>query len=256
MPACNHLATCLLLAAAAVASFAAPAGAATFNDPEGQSGTGVNDTLATATPLGVLPVDVDSLTVGGFISDVDANDVDFYQFTVAGGPLGVFFDVDLAEDINATDDDDVGLDAQVSIFDAAGTLIANNDDSDFFETGGNNAGTDPGSDSFADHDPFIGELTLGNGTYYAVVSYYSNDPNAFDQDNLTSTSLSFSGDLIDGATPDSTFELDQDPPDADEQNFGTYRLDIRTQFSEVPEPTTLGLLGVGGLGLLARRRRD
>ena len=93
--------------------------------------------------------------------------------TILGGPLGLFFDIDFAEDIGATSDDDEGLDAELWIFNSTGLLLASNDDSNiFFDSGASNAGTDPGSDPFADQDPFIGELVLTPGMYFAAVAFF------------------------------------------------------------------------------------
>jgi hypothetical protein len=108
-------------------------------------------------------------------------------------------------------------------------MIANNDDSDFFEIGGFNAGTDPGSDIFGDHDPSVGELTLDPGTYTVAVAYWANNANAISQPQLEFDSLSESGDSISGATPDATFALDRacDDP-VFEQCVGSYQLQVRT----------------------------
>ncbi|HUO84458.1 MAG TPA: DVUA0089 family protein [Thermoanaerobaculia bacterium] len=152
--------------------------------------------------------------------------------------------------MGASADDDVGLDPEVWIFDSTGTLIAQNDDSDFFEIGPpDNAGTDPGSDPWADHDSFIGELVLPAGTYYAVVTYYDNDASAESQGGYTTTPLSISGDAVSGVTPDATFDNDatcSDPGDPEEQCTGGYQLLIRDQFLFVPPP----IPAVGGFGLL------
>ncbi len=230
------------------------ASANNFDDVEGPASSGLNDSTTTAQALGVLPIDVDSLTVDGVIDQSNPNDVDFYSFTVAGGPVGVYFDIDFAEDIDATDDDDFGLDAALAVFDAAGTLIALNDDSDFFEIGPeDNAGDDPGSDPFADHDPFIGELLLDDGGYFVAVHYFDNEPNAFNaQDAIDFVELFPSGEAVTDATPDASFGLDaecDDPSDPFNQCVGSYRLDIRTQFDEIatiPEPAA-SLLIVAGL---------
>lgn len=220
--------------------------AATSLDIEGADGSGLNDTTATAQTLGVLPIATDSLTVEGFIDSDNPNDVDFYAFTVAGGPVGVFFDIDFAEDIGATDDDDFGLDAALAVFDSAGTLVALNDDSDFFEIGADdNAGDDPGSDPFADHDPFLGELLLDDGGYFVAVHFFGNVPKALnEQDAIDFVSLSQSGERVTDALPDAGFALDadcDDPSDPFNQCVGAYRLDVRTQFEEVavvPEPAS------------------
>ena len=233
----------------------APAGAAVFADAEGVASSGLNDTLETAQDLGVLPRSGDSLTVNGFVDATNPNDVDFYRFEVVGGTLGVFFDVDLANDIGSTSDLDTGLDAALAVFDAAGSLVGYDEDSDFFERGTDNAGTDPGSDPFGDYDPFIGELTLAEGSWLVAVAYYLNEPLALPKDPATGgTPLSFSGFSYSGFAPEAGFELDRDPLDFDSDETGTYRLDVRTTFLEVPEPATAAALAAGSALLLGRRR--
>jgi len=120
--------------------------------------------------------------------------------------------------------------------------IATNDDSDFFLIGVYNQGSDPGSDPFADHDPFIGGLDLSAGTYYVAVAYYSNNPSAFAQ-MYTETPLFYSGDAISGVTPDATYENDvtcTDRSDPYEQCVGQYQLNIRDKFGAPTIPAVSG----------------
>ncbi len=220
-----------VLAVAVCCVFAcSPTGAVTTVDVEGVSGSRVNDTLATAQVLGVLPVGTDSLTVNGHLSDTIDADVDFYQFTVAGGTVDVYFDIDLANDVNSIDDDDSGLDSQLVIFDAAGSMIAFSDDNNFFEVPPDNAGTDPGSDPFGDLDPFIAPLPLDNGVYYAALAAWDNNPSVGLEGSFTL--LSVSGVSFSGITPNSSFDLDSSIAE-DNTVFGQYRLDIRTAFLEI-----------------------
>ena len=207
-----------------------PAGAVTTADVEGVSGSRVNDTLGTAQVLGVLPVGTDSLTVNGHLSDLIDADVDFYRFTVTGGTVDVYFDIDLANDVNSIDDDDSGLDSQLVIFDATGSMIAFSDDNNAFQVPPDNAGTDPGSDPFGDLDPFIAPLPLANGVYYAAVAAWDNNPSAGLGGAFTS--LSVSGVSFSGVAPNSSFDLDSSIAE-DSTVFGQYRLDIRTAFLEI-----------------------
>jgi hypothetical protein len=204
-------------------------------DSEGASTSGLNDTALSAQSLGTLPPEQNgALTTIGWIDVNNVNDVDFWQFSVPEA-AGVHFDIDFAEDVRTGGDFDQGLDPELWIFDSSGRVIANNDDADFFEIGGFNAGTDPGSDPFGDHDPFIGELLLDPGVYTVAVAYWANNANAISQGGLSFTSLSESGDSISGATPDATFALDRacDDP-VFEQCVGAYQLQVRTFFEPMP----------------------
>ncbi len=225
-------------------------------DSEGAATSGLNDTAASAQSLGVLPAGGNAtLTTIGWIDENNVNDVDFWQFSVADA-VGVHFDIDFAEDIRTGGDFDQGLDPELWVFDSSGRMIANNDDSDFFEIGAFNAGTDPGSDVFGDHDPCVGELELEPGLYTVAVAYWANNANAISQGGLSFASLSESGDSISGATPDATFALDRacDDPIV-EQCIGAYQLQVRTFF--LPEPAAFaGQLGAGlALAMLVRVRR-
>jgi hypothetical protein len=240
-------------AVAALLMMAFAGSAFALTDAEGSTGSGGNDLLATAQDAGdALPGG--QITIQGWIDSDNENDVDFYQFTLPVD-LTLYFDIDLAEDVGAVSDEDNGLDAEIWVFDAGGTLIASNDDSDFFDIGPANDGTDPGSDPFADHDSFIGPLALMAGTYYVAVSYYENDADAESQPGYDTTNLAISGYAVTGTTPDATFEngVDcTDPSDPSEQCTGSYRLQIRDRFNDVavsPAPT-LGAAGLLLLGML------
>lgn len=223
-----------------------------------------NDTTITAQNLGTVS-DVNPLTVFGWIDNNNANDVDFYQFSVTAPSLTLFFDIDFAyawDQVNYPGDNNLGLDAALWIFNTAEELIAWNDDSDFFITGAGNGGTDPGSDQYGYHDSFIGGLSLANGSYFAAVSYFGNAPNAWFQSGLNYTQLANSGEAISGATPDTSFEnlVDScfDITDPLYNCTGQYQLQIRTSFNPIPEPVPepafFTLAGAGLLSMYARRR--
>lgn len=226
--------------------------AAALTDVEGAGTSGANDSLATSQNAGAaLPGG--QISIDGWVDVNNENDVDFYSFTLPGA-LTLYFDIDFADDIGAVSDDDLGLDAEIWVFDATGTLVALNDDSDFFGIGGSNAGTDPGSDRYGDRDPFVGPLTLAAGTYYVVVGHYGNDSEAESQPGYFSSNLAISGEVVTGTTPDATFtnaaDCD-DPADPAEQCTGTYRLLIRDRFNEAPvsRAPTVGVAGLLLLGL-------
>jgi MYXO-CTERM domain-containing protein len=226
-------------------------------DAEGAAGSGANDSPAAAQAAGVLS-DNGSLTALGWVDSDQPNDVDFWSFSVGSPATGAYFDIDFAEDVRVIGDFDSGLDPQLWVFDAAGHLIAHNDDSDFFAIGAANAGTDPGSDPYADHDSFVGELLLGVGTYYAAVSYYQNDANGLAQG--VESPLSDSGNAVSGAPVDPSFENNvfcTNPSDPVNGCTGPYQLQIRTTFA--PEPGAGGAAAAAvllvALGLRRRRRR-
>ena len=225
-------------------------------DIEGSNTSGGNDTLGSAQDMGIVS-NVNPLTVFGWVDINNQNDVDFYQFTVTDSSLSLFFDIDFAEDLAQTDDNDLYLDTALWIFNAMGELIAWNDDNYHFKTGAANEGTDPGSDGFGDHDSFIGGLSLENGNYFAAVSYFKNSANGWFQNGLTITPLTYSGDAISGTTPDTSFsnyDVCSDPTEPANQCIGQYQLQIRTSFNPIPEPDFFPLVGVGLLSMYVRRR--
>jgi hypothetical protein len=224
-------------------------------DAEGPASSGPNDAAALAQPMGVLS-DNGSLTAYGWISSVDENEVDFWSFTVPGGGTTAHLDIDFAEDVHVPADVDRGLDPALWLFDGSGALVAYDDDSDFFDPGLLNAGTDPGSDPYADHDSFLGELLLPAGTYYAAVAYWENSANGSFQPGLGVVSLSRSGRVVSGASPDTSFERNitcvGDPADPEFQCTGPYQLQVRTRF--LPEPAGGATAAGLGLAALAARR--
>ncbi|MGB5438030.1 MAG: DVUA0089 family protein, partial [Gammaproteobacteria bacterium] len=215
-----------------------------------------NNTIAQTEALGlnvIFPVSLgpgDSVTVDGEIDS--PTDIDFYKIVLTDATAGLY-DIDFADDVclpsadpSTCLDNDAGLDAFLSVFSEDGTLLAYNDDSDFFTL-------DPGSDPNGDYDPFLGSLLLASGTYYVVVSDYVNDPDALDQLNPNSVNFNpnafevglDSGFQVFDLTPDSSFG------DLLGDTEGPYQLTISV--SEVPVPAAIwlfasGLIGLAGMG--------
>ena len=129
-------------------------------DTEGPLKQGENDTVETAQPLSELDA-----TAFGYINSREMGDVDLFSFEVESTRT-VYFDIDFANDIQTpeTDDDD-GLDAIISVFDADGSLIEEADDIGF--------PPDLGSGENGDYDPFLA-VELEPGSYYVGVSAWRN----------------------------------------------------------------------------------
>ena len=118
-----------------------------------------NDTFATADALAVNDVVVTGIG--------DGNDVDMYRFDAVAGQQ-IIFDIDTFDPAGGTND----LDTLLQLFDDAGTLIADNDDSPV--DGNGNEIDEPG----AFGDPLDSRLFwtfAASGTYYLAVSSFDND---------------------------------------------------------------------------------
>lgn len=169
-------------------------------------------------------------TITGDIAAGNQNDVDFYCFNaLAGSPL--FLDIDYGE---AQGD---SVDTELSLFNSAGTLLAQNDDTSPITVGG--TGT---TDEF---DAFIGEFTIpSTGRYCVAVTSYSNQPNTLGNGTISGTNLSLGGRSFTGATiGDSTF-------DNTGGSTGDYTLHISTRVPVAIVPTSVPTLSEWMLLLL------
>lgn len=135
-----------------------------------------------------------------------------------------------------------GFDPILAVFDGTGALINQNDD------GGSNVPADSITGAHFDTFLHIGTLTPGN--YTASVMEYDNfavGPNLSDgftrqgQGNFTSTF---------GFGPGPFWDV------TGHERTANWEFDILGVNSATPEPTSLSLLGVASLALLARRRRS
>lgn len=137
-----------------------------------------------------------------------------------------------------------GFDTILTLFRADGAFISRNDDNP-------SGASDPVTGTAYDSKIVINFALAG--TYYATISQYNNVPFG-----------PFSGDPV--SRTDSNFTLDYAPVgssgyfwDANSiERTGNFAFDIVTTTLPVPEPGSLALLGMGGLGLgiagLVRRR--
>lgn len=177
-----------------------------------------------ANVFGSLP----TASVSGFGG---GNDVDFYGFSTGGG--WAYFDID-----GAGGGAGGRFDTYLALFDAAGTLIADNDDSFPADAG-----------SVSDLDAFLGAIDLRSGDYFIAVSSGRNTALA-----------SFSGgSFTELVRPDGEFGgFAFGGADAGDSRFardGVQGRDAYTLHITIPAPASAGVLGLGGLVALRRRRR-
>jgi hypothetical protein len=204
----------------------------------------VGDTIGTATSVdGFFDLSPDgdifnSTTIPhvSISSTIDATtDVDWYSFT---GLFGSTLDLDIDYAMPS-------FDATLALFHAGGGVLAVNDDT---------GPLDPGS--VHGFDSFIGTYILPySGTYYVAVSNFANFPVDFGSHvgTLTRPDLGYGGEAYTGGTS-------SEYSGSGFYDSGSYTLHISTGDAVVstPEPATmalLGLTGLGGLGLRLRQRR-
>lgn len=162
-----------------------------------------------------------------------ANDVDFFSFTAPAG--AAFFDIDGAVGVGGIG----GFDSYLALFDANGTLLADNDDA---------FPADPGSAT--DRDAFIGSINLSGGLYFIAVGSAPNFANATftggDPVELTRPDGGFGGFAFDGATSgDASFAA---------SGIQTDGLAYTLAITVVPAPSALAVCGLAGVAFRRRRR--
>ena len=174
------------------------------------------------------------------------NDVDLYRFFVPASGVTGFFDIDGACSSLSLNGEfcGEGTDTILTLFDAGQRVLADSDDA--------GRTTDPGSATI--FDAFLGTYRFNAaGWHYIAVSNYMNFT---DFDLLTGQALPMvrpDGDYggISYEGNGATFKWDQDGLYAG----GNYTLHV--SLSQVPEPATLALFGLGlaGIGYERRKRK-
>ncbi|MBL0717520.1 MAG: DVUA0089 family protein [Desulfosarcina sp.] len=229
---------------------------------ENSTTSGIDDITGNAQYVGLVNDDC-KIIINGWIDENNAYDVDMYSFEITNSK-SLFFDIDYANDINNSNDDDTGVDTVLSIFNLNNMILSYNDDSRVFDGDIN----DPGSAPNGDLDSLIGALEVSAGIYYVAVSSYGNSPDSWDnawnaaEDGLeweeSLPFLSVSGYLVDGILDTGSLFSGL----GDSETTGSYQLVISEDFdgaASIPVPATILLLcsGLGGLACLniGRKKR-
>lgn len=195
-----------------------------------------NNTVMTAQPLPASAFSANTsasvfgtLPTAQVLGRLGGSDVDIYSFVAQAGMA--HFDIDSAAP---------GLDTYLALFNASGTLLGDNDDS---EPG------DAGSTGVS--DAFLGRINLSAGLYFIAVARSGNFANATFTGQLTPIELFRPDGAFGGfAFGDADAGVSSFAMNGPQSDTLGYTLSI----SIVPSPTAVSL---GGLGLLlsARRRR-
>ncbi|MEL6739822.1 MAG: DVUA0089 family protein [Planctomycetota bacterium] len=179
--------------------------------------------IASAQPATVADFGTINAAEGSVSFDIAPNEIAWVSFTVgADFGAGSFFELSTVDLVGAGN-----IDTEIGLYDAAGNLVANDDDGAFATASllsfGDGSGRDDldeaGSAATAGQDGAV----LAAGTYFLAIGEFNVDfnPTAFD---VVSTGADTGGTIV------------------------------LTYFSSIPSPAGLGLLAAGGLVATRRRR--